>query len=66
MFVTRICPGIQLADAEMFSAFVQIFAKCFIEPMNSVPDIKGAVNAGLVLTPHPFKVKFTKRFEWLI
>ncbi|KAG2214325.1 hypothetical protein INT47_000881 [Mucor saturninus] len=59
----RICPGIHIADVEMFSAFVQIYSKCLIEPYDRMPDIEGAVNAGLVLAPHPFKVKFTKRSE---
>lgn len=66
IYFRRICPGIHLADVEMFSVFVQIYSKCIIEPCGGMPDIEGAVNAGLVITPNPFKVKFTKRTECLV
>ncbi|KAI8354066.1 cytochrome P450 [Blakeslea trispora] len=58
----RICPGIYLAEAEMFSAFVQLFSRASIEPSDEgLPDLHSATNAGLVLQPHPYKLKFVRR-----
>lgn len=44
-------------------AFVQVFSKCHIEPEidSQLPNITGAVNAGLTNLPPPYKVKFMKR-----
>lgn len=62
----RICPAIYLAEVEIFIAFVELLARCFIEPAASgMPDIGGAKNAGLTLMPIPYKVKFTKRADFL-
>ncbi|KAG2229318.1 cytochrome P450 [Thamnidium elegans] len=58
----RICPAIYLAEVEIFSAFIQIFSRCFVEPTSEgMPDIVGAKNAGLTIWPLPYKVKFTER-----
>ncbi|GAA5812331.1 hypothetical protein MFLAVUS_005782 [Mucor flavus] len=58
----RICPAIYLAEVEIFSAFIQIFSRCSIEPTSEgMPDIVGAKNAGLTIWPLPYKVKFTER-----
>lgn len=61
------CPAIYLAENEIFSAFVQIYSKCFIEPTSDgFPDIDNAKNTGLTISPVRYKVKFTKRFNALI
>lgn len=51
----------------MFSAFIQVFARTFIEPVDGVmPDIENARNAGFTLRPHKYKVKFVKRDTCLL
>jgi hypothetical protein len=63
----RICPAIYLAEVEIYNGFVQLLARSFIEPGPAgLPDLDGAVNAGLTITPFPYKIKFTKRADSLI
>ncbi|KAI9355505.1 hypothetical protein BD770DRAFT_391109 [Pilaira anomala] len=51
----------------MFLAFVQLFARCYIEPTSDgLPDIESAINAGLTTLPVSYKVKFIKRTDSLI
>lgn len=51
----------------MFCAFIQVFARSFIEPVNGVmPNIEKARNAGLTLNPYRYKVKFVKRESCLL
>ncbi|KAI8144958.1 cytochrome P450 [Fennellomyces sp. T-0311] len=63
----RICPGIYLSEVEMFSALIQIFVNCSIEPpLDSqgrpvMPDDTAVRNAGMVLTPAPYEVRFVDR-----
>lgn len=60
----RICPGIYLAETEIFLAFVQTFARCYIEPStDGLLDIDSAVNLGLTTAPISYKVKFVKRAD---
>ncbi|KAL7313016.1 hypothetical protein PS15m_008717 [Mucor circinelloides] len=68
-FGRRLCPGAYLADVELFSAFVQVFAICKIKPISEgeYPDISSArENAGLNILPPPCKIKFIKREDALI
>ncbi|KAL0581039.1 hypothetical protein ABG067_008489, partial [Albugo candida] len=54
-FGRRVCPGIYLAETELFCAFVRVFSRTHIEPVNGVmPDINNAENGGLTLTPVPY------------
>lgn len=63
----RSCPGVYLAEAEMFLAFVQILARCSIEPPSEgMPDINGLINAGLNCLPPPCKLHFIKRHDSLV
>ncbi|OBZ85547.1 hypothetical protein A0J61_06394 [Choanephora cucurbitarum] len=63
----RICPGIYLAEAEIFFAVIQLLARANIEPADEgLPVLEGAVNAGLSLRPLPYKVKFVRRTDALI
>ncbi|KAG2230638.1 cytochrome P450 [Thamnidium elegans] len=63
----RICPGISLAEAEIFAGFVSILSRCSIVPTDKgMPDINGAINCGLTVLPLPFKVKFVERSNSLI
>lgn len=67
-YFRRICPAIYLAEIEIFQAFIQLFSRCIVEPTENagMPDIVGAENAGLTISPIPYKVKFTKRADALI
>lgn len=66
-FGRRICPGIYLAETEMFCAFIQVFARTFIEPVKgAMPNIEKVRNAGITLCPFPYKVKFDKRESCLL
>ncbi|CAO3635540.1 unnamed protein product [Cunninghamella blakesleeana] len=64
----RICPGIHLAEVEMFYILTRLFAKCTVElPLDEngkeIPvDIDSAVD-GLVVHPLPFNVRFVPRDE---
>ncbi|EPB82552.1 hypothetical protein HMPREF1544_10714 [Mucor circinelloides 1006PhL] len=64
----RICPGIYLAEVEIFFAFVQVFARCFIEPAvpGEYPNLEGGRDAGLTVLPLAYNVKFTRRPDALI
>ncbi|ORZ14120.1 cytochrome P450 [Absidia repens] len=65
----RICPGIHLAEVEMFHMCTRIFANCVItgsldENGNEVLiDMDAASNCGIVLTPSPYKARFIPRTD---
>lgn len=65
----RICPGIHLAEVEMFHMCTRIFANCVIAAKldkngNEVPvDINAARNCGIVLTPCPYQIRFIARTD---
>ncbi|KAI8367441.1 cytochrome P450 [Choanephora cucurbitarum] len=63
----RVCPGIYLAEAEIFSAFVQLLARASIEPSDEgLPDLNSTINGGLILQPLPHKLKFVRRHDALV
>ncbi|KAI7872070.1 cytochrome P450 [Spinellus fusiger] len=68
----RICPGIYLADIEMFILYTRLWSRCTIEPAidsNGLPmygDIITPKNNGLVLLPQPYQVKFIERPDKLL
>lgn len=63
-FNRRICPGIYLAEAEMFVAFVEIFSRCFVEPTSDgQPNINTERVSTLTNLPVEYRIKFTKRTE---
>ncbi|KAI8877874.1 cytochrome P450 [Backusella circina FSU 941] len=62
----RLCPGIYLAEVEIFNAFVSIFAKTTVEPIYengkaSFPNYSGAKAGGVTTLPLPFSVRFVER-----
>lgn len=66
-FNRRICPGISLAEAELFAGFVSILSRCSIMPPDEgMPDINGFIHGGLTMLPLPFKAKFVERSDSLI
>lgn len=63
----RICPGIALAEVEIFNAFVQVLARCKIErACTGLPNINEAKPAALTICPLPYSVKFVKRANSLV
>ncbi|KAI8877873.1 cytochrome P450 [Backusella circina FSU 941] len=62
----RICPGIYLAEVEIFNAFVHIFSRSTIEPIyeNGVPlypNMNDARSGGVTTLPLPFNVRVVER-----
>lgn len=54
---------------ELFNAFVQVFARCKIEPISKddYPDIREARhNSGLNILPPAYKVKFIRRKDAIL
>ncbi|KAI9270805.1 cytochrome P450 [Phascolomyces articulosus] len=66
----RSCPGVHLADVEMFYAWTRIFAISTIEPpLNeapSYPDVGAYRDLGLVVGPRDEKLRFVERSNSLI
>ncbi|KAI8982617.1 cytochrome P450 [Pilobolus umbonatus] len=57
----RICPGIYLAELEMYSAFTRLFSQCIIEAAGELPDLVKPALSNLISQPAPYKAKFTRR-----
>ena len=68
----RICPGIHLAEVQMFNVMARIIAKSVILPAldddgNAVlPDLHRAHDAGLVLHPFTDNVRIVERTDVLL
>ncbi|KAI8142842.1 cytochrome P450 [Fennellomyces sp. T-0311] len=64
----RACPGSYLAEAQMFSTMIHIFAKSTLLPPSdgSLPDIDNVRDTGLVLQTPPYKVRFVPREDCLL
>ncbi|KAI7867257.1 cytochrome P450 [Spinellus fusiger] len=68
----RICPGIYLAETELFLTYTTLWASCTVEPAldsNSKPmyaDVENFVDGGIVFSPKPYKVRFVERPDKLI
>ncbi|KAG1288706.1 hypothetical protein G6F65_000632 [Rhizopus arrhizus] len=58
----RICPGIYMAESEMFNWMTRLFQKCTIEPALSstgetnIPDIDDCIDFGSIVSPVPYKI----------
>ncbi|KAI8879367.1 cytochrome P450, partial [Backusella circina FSU 941] len=63
----RLCPGIYLAEVEMFNSYISLFSKCTIEPVtdasscSTYPDIIDEKNAGVIVAPIPYRVRVIRR-----
>ncbi|KAI8986528.1 cytochrome P450 [Pilobolus umbonatus] len=58
----RICPGIQLADIEIYNAFVRVYSTCIVEPDGKFPSLVD-LDKSNQFAPERYKIKFTKRSE---
>ncbi|KAI7871358.1 cytochrome P450 [Spinellus fusiger] len=68
----RMCPGIYLAEAELFLTYTTLLARCTIEPAldsSGSPvygDIESSVDGGLVIRFKPYKLRFIERPDRLL
>ncbi|KAI9493660.1 cytochrome P450 [Zychaea mexicana] len=68
----RICPGIHLAEVEMYNILVRVFAYATVEaPLNDkgepvLPDLDHWEDAGLTMPPHDTTHRFVKRSTSLL
>ncbi|KAI8985516.1 cytochrome P450 [Pilobolus umbonatus] len=58
----RLCPGIYLAENELFASVTKILHRCLIEAHEGLPEINEIPNTGLMSPPIPYRVKIIKRF----
>ncbi|KAG1642294.1 hypothetical protein G6F44_004971 [Rhizopus delemar] len=65
----RICPGIYMAESEMFNWMAQFFQRCTIEPFISstgekiYPNLDDCVDKASTIAPLPYKVRLIKRHD---
>ncbi|KAL0137876.1 cytochrome P450 [Mucor lusitanicus] len=58
----RICPGISLAETQMFNIVTKVMSRCTIEPILPVyPNLDDVRSAGATVVPGPFKLRFVER-----
>ncbi|KAG2226788.1 hypothetical protein INT45_005753, partial [Circinella minor] len=68
----RLCPGVHLAEVELFNFWVRIFATARIEaPLDNkgrpvLPDLSAHFDAGLVVAPVEPRLRFIERKDRLI
>ncbi|KAL9555452.1 hypothetical protein PS6_002840 [Mucor atramentarius] len=64
----RICPGIYLAEAQIFNAMIQVLARCSIEADNALglPNIHESRSGGVTSMPLPYKLKFVERSDYIL
>ncbi|KAI9486152.1 MAG: cytochrome P450 [Benjaminiella poitrasii] len=68
----RICPGIYLAENELFNSVTRMMARCTIEPAISstgeklYPDLDDFKDGGATLVPAPFYLRFVEREDRLV
>ncbi|KAI8982678.1 cytochrome P450 [Pilobolus umbonatus] len=62
----RICPGIYLAELELYSAFTRLFSQCIVEAADELPNLKRPVMVNVITQPRPYKAKFTRRTDGLL
>ncbi|KAI8644833.1 cytochrome P450, partial [Parasitella parasitica] len=68
----RVCPGIALAEHEMFNIVTRVMARCTIKPANLpngqhvYPNLKDIRSRGAAVVPGPFRLQFIERDNRLI
>ncbi|KAI8143435.1 cytochrome P450 [Fennellomyces sp. T-0311] len=64
----RSCPGIHLAEVEMFVFLTSVLAHCTVEPPldGTLPDLDDVRDAGVVTAPPPYKSRFVLRSNRLL
>ncbi|KAG1462291.1 hypothetical protein G6F46_004333 [Rhizopus delemar] len=65
----RICPGIYLAESQIFHLLTKILATSTIEPAISstgekiYPDLDNVIDTGITVGPVPFKIRLVERMD---
>ncbi|KAI8982619.1 cytochrome P450 [Pilobolus umbonatus] len=57
----RLCPGIYLAEMEIYSAFTRIFSQCVVEPADTLPNLDKEDKCDVICIPRSYKARFTRR-----
>ncbi|KAI9275905.1 cytochrome P450 [Phascolomyces articulosus] len=59
----RTCPGIHLAEVQMFNILTRVFADCDLKPPASgeIPDLDAYRDGGITVLPPLFKARFVAR-----
>ncbi|KAI9491276.1 cytochrome P450 [Zychaea mexicana] len=59
----RVCPGIHLAEVQMFNVLTRVFAHCTLKPPvdGTLPDLDDCRSGGITISPPPFKARFVRR-----
>ncbi|KAI8139433.1 cytochrome P450 [Fennellomyces sp. T-0311] len=67
-FGRRVCPGIHLAEVQMFNILTRVFAHCTLEPPinGAVPDLDDVRDAGVTAIPPPYEARFVRRRDALL
>ncbi|KAK4512490.1 uncharacterized protein ATC70_003191 [Mucor velutinosus] len=65
----RICPGISLAEAQIFNIVTKVMSRCTIEPaiasngQDEYPNLDDGRSVGATVVPGPFKLRFVERSD---
>ncbi|KAI8139432.1 cytochrome P450 [Fennellomyces sp. T-0311] len=67
-FGRRVCPGIHLAEVQMFNILIRVFAYCTLEkPLSgAVPDLDDVQDAGVTAMPPAYEARFVRRPDALL
>ncbi|KAI9319319.1 cytochrome P450 [Dichotomocladium elegans] len=71
-FGRRVCPGIHLAEVQMFNILVRIFARCTVEPCLDaqgtplLPDLDAMRDCGVTVLPPHYRARFLARSDALV
>ncbi|RCI06100.1 hypothetical protein CU098_013289 [Rhizopus stolonifer] len=68
----RMCPGIYLAENELFNTMTRVMARCEIKPVLSqdgtelYPDLDDLHDGGATVQPNPYNIRFAQRENRLV
>ncbi|KAI8141446.1 cytochrome P450 [Fennellomyces sp. T-0311] len=64
----RQCPGMYLAEAQLFVTLTTIFAQCTLEAPEgeNLPDLDDVRDNGILVSPPPFSLRFVRRQDCLL
>ncbi|KAI8143828.1 cytochrome P450 [Fennellomyces sp. T-0311] len=64
----RQCPGIYLAETQLFVTLTAVLARCTLEiaENEALPDLDDVRDNGILVTPPPFNMRFVRRQDCLL